>query len=117
MSGALAYHSGLAAEDAVARHYEARGHQIVRKRWKTVEGEVDLIAKSGDTVIFIEVKKSRSFERAAASLSPRQIARIYAAASRYLENEPLGQDTDTRFDVALMDETGRVEILENAICG
>ena len=42
------------------------------------------------------------------------MARICASASVFLGQEPAGQDTAARFDVALVDEAGRIEIIENA---
>ena len=40
--------------------------------------------------------------------------RIYAAASEFISGEPSGQDTEVAFEVALVDGTGRIEIVENA---
>lgn len=114
MNGSVAHHSGLVAEGAVASRYLAAGRTIAARRWRGSGGEIDLIARDGAGLIFIEVKKSRSFERAAARVSRRQMERIYASASEYLAGEPGGQDTDVRFDVALVDQCGRIEILENA---
>ncbi len=64
--------------------------------------------------LFVEVKRSKSFESAAMQLEPRQMKRIYCAASEFLGTLPIGQDTDCRFDVALVDGIGDVRILENA---
>lgn len=114
MSGALAYQSGLAAEDAVARFYQAQGHQIAAKRWRSEAGEIDLIAKKGDSVVFIEVKKSKTLAGAAVALSERQIARIYSSAAVFLDTQPKGQDSDARFDVALVDGAGEIRIVQNA---
>lgn len=114
MSGAMAYHSGFAAEGAVELLYRRSGHSIAARRWRGSTGEIDLIARGADGLVFIEVKKSGSFARAAASLSHRQMARIQASASEYLADEPSGQDSAARFDVALVDQVGRIEILENA---
>jgi putative endonuclease len=114
MSGARSFHAGVAAEAAVARHYERSGRRITATRWRSDGGEIDLIARDGAEVIFIEVKQSRSHAEAAQHLSPRQMARIYASASVFLEGEPSGQDTPSRFDVALVDGQGRIEIIENA---
>jgi putative endonuclease len=116
MSGSLAYHSGLAAEDAVAKHYEKNGHDVRAKRWRSKAGEIDLILRKDDNVIFVEVKKSKTHDSAALALGPRQIARIYNSAAMFLEGEPKGQNTDARFDVALVDAQGAISILENAIC-
>lgn len=114
MTGATSYHAGLAAEVAVARHYGESGRSIAAQRWRSEAGEIDLIARDGAEVIFIEVKKSRTHAEAAQHLSSRQMARIYASASMFLAGEPAGQLTPSRFDVALVDALGRIEIIENA---
>jgi putative endonuclease len=114
MSGAVSYHAGLAAEAAVARLYGQQGRTIAATRWRSEAGEIDLIARDGAEVIFIEVKKSRTHAEAAEHLSRRQMARIYASASMFLAGEPGGQDTPSRFDVALVDDTGQIEVIENA---
>ncbi len=116
MSGSLAYYSGLAAEDAVAVFYEKNGHDVSARRWRSKAGEIDLIVRKDGNVIFVEVKKSKTHDRAALSLGPRQIARIYNSAAVYLDGEPNGQNTDARFDVALVDARGEISVLENAIC-
>jgi len=112
--GQLGYHAGLAAEGAVARHYTASGRPIAAIRWRGSAGELDLVAREGNVVVFIEVKKSSSHARAAERLTQRQMARIYGAASEFLASEPAGQMTESRFDVALVDAMGRIEIVENA---
>jgi putative endonuclease len=114
MSGARSFHAGRAAEAAVARHYADQGREIAASRWRSEAGEIDLIARDGAEVIFVEVKQSRSHAEAAEHLSARQMARIYASASAFLAGEPRGQDTPARFDVALVDGQGRIEIVENA---
>ncbi len=116
MGGSLAYHSGLAAEESVARHYAATGHDIAARRWRSKAGEIDLITRKDGNVIFVEVKKSRDFDSAAMMLRPRQIARIYASAEAFLANEPNGLDSLARFDVALVNRYGEISIIENAIC-
>ncbi|MDR0810278.1 MAG: YraN family protein [Gemmobacter sp.] len=112
--GAAAWHRGAAAEVCVERVYERDGCAIAARRWRGRGGEIDLVARDGAGVIFIEVKAGRTHAAAAARLGERQMARIFAAAAEYLAGEPLGQLTPARFDVALVDGQGRVEILENA---
>ncbi len=114
MSGALSYHAGRVAEDRVADHYTRAGMAVLARRWRGQGGEIDLIIGNGAALIFVEVKKSRSFARAAERISPRQMARIHATASEFLATQPNGQLTEARFDVALMDGTGQLEMLENA---
>lgn len=114
MSGARSFHAGFVAEEAVERVYERAGGAIVARRWRGSGGEVDLIVRDGTEVVFVEVKQSRTHADAAAHLSERQMARIYASASEFIAGEPAGQLTPVRFDVALVDGMGRIEILENA---
>ena len=112
--GTVSYHAGQAAEMQVASEYERRGCQIAHRRWRGIGGEIDLIARDGNRLVFIEVKKSSSFDKAAARISRRQTERICASAAQFLENEPAGQLTDVRFDAALVDGSGAVQIIENA---
>ncbi len=87
---------------------------MLHRRWRGAAGEIDLILRDGETLVFVEVKKSRSFARAADRLSPAQMHRIAAAAAEFLGTQPRGQLSDMRFDVALVDGSGEVRIVENA---
>ena len=109
------YHAGQAAEMQVAAHYVQRNHRIPARRWRGQSGEIDVVAEAADgSVIFVEVKKSRDFARAAERLTPHQMQRIYNAASEYLALCPKGQLTESRFDVALVNAAGDLHIIENA---
>lgn len=114
MSGARSYHAGLSAEDQVAQLYARSGRAVCARRWRGSAGEIDLIARDGDNVIFIEVKQSKTHAMAAEHLTSRQMARIYNTASEFLAGEPNGQMTDVRIDLAMVDAMGRIEVLENA---
>ena len=111
------YHAGVAAEKSAAHWYARQGCRIDNMRWRGKGGEIDLIVEDGEELVFVEVKKSSSFHHAAQSLSHRQITRIVAAASEYLSTQPMGTLTPSRFDVALVDKVGQVEVLQNAFCG
>jgi len=112
--GRAAHYAGASAEMRIAQDYERRGFAIARRRWRGAGGEIDLIVRDGSGLIFVEVKKSRSFARAAEGLSIRQMRRICASAEEFLGSEPLGSLTEVRFDVALVDGTGALQIIENA---
>ena len=114
LTGRTAYHAGLAAEDIVARDYARRGRPVAHRRWRGQGGEIDLIVREGDCVVFVEVKKSRSFDAAALRLGRRQMDRLCMAATEFLAGEPRGQLTDMRFDLALIDGRGAMRIIENA---
>lgn len=114
MSGQRSYHAGRVAEDQVAQLYHRAGRPIAARRWRGQSGEIDLIARDGAQIVFIEVKQSRTHAQAAEHLSARQMARIYRSAEEFLAGEPAGLATEVRFDVALVDGVGRIEVLENA---
>ena len=113
--GQMAYHAGLAAEDQVLRLYQKAGHHICARRWRSAWGEIDLVLRHGDEVVFVEVKRARSHAEAAHRLSQRQIQRIFNSALTFVANEPKGLSTAMRFDVALVDGMGRIEVLEQAL--
>ena len=87
---------------------------VCARRWRGRAGEIDLIARDGKKVVFIEVKQSRTHDEAAAHLTPFQMRRIWNTAEEFLAGEPQGALTDVRIDVALVDGKGRIEILQNA---
>ena len=108
------YHAGLSAEQAVARQYQQRGAILRETRWRGRGGEIDLILSEGDSVVFVEVKKSRTHAAAVQRLTARQICRILRSAEEYLGQCPKGLLTDARLDVALVDAQGQVDIIANA---
>ncbi len=107
--------AGASAEWQVAQDYERRGFPIAQRRWRGRGGEIDLIAQDGDGLLFIEVKKSRTFDRAVQRLTARQIARLQMAAEEYLGTQPKGSLTEVRFDVALVNGIGEMRVIENAL--
>jgi putative endonuclease len=115
MRQARNYHAGLAAEDSVLRRYLASGHALLARRFRGLRGEIDLVLARGDAVIFVEVKKSKSFEAAMGRIGAGQIARIYDTANEFLGAQPRGLLTEARFDVALVNAYGEVRVLENAL--
>jgi len=114
MMSTVGYHAGRVAEDIVASDYICRDHRLAARRWRGKSGEIDLIMRDGDRVIFVEVKKSKTFAAAARRLQGTQMERICRAAQEFLAGEPRGQLTDVRFDLAMVDGQGAVKVIENA---
>lgn len=112
--GGVNFHAGRAAEAQVAQRYQEQGCPIIAERWRGSAGEIDLVARDGNGLVFIEVKKSTTFDAAVARVSRRQMQRIYGAASEFLATEPLGQRTEVRFDVALVNAMGDISIIRHA---
>lgn len=113
--GQISYHAGMSAEESVIRAYQARGCETLAKRWRGQGGELDIVVRDGASIVFVEVKKSSSFSRAVLHLSRRQTVRLIAAAQEFLGGQPDGLLSDARFDVALVDGQGMIEIRENVI--
>lgn len=109
------WHSGAAAEDAVARNYEACGGTVVERRLRTPEGELDLVVQAQAVLVFVEVKRRRA-ELAESPVTERQWRRLENAALHYMMRvqKETGVQPVCRFDVALAGPDGRLRIIENA---
>lgn len=112
--GIVACSDGRLAESAVAREYLARGYELVAERWRGQGGEIDLVLREGDEYVFVEVKKASLHRWAAERIGHRQIARICNAALEFCGCLSSGLLTAMRFDAALVNQFGQVEIHENA---
>lgn len=97
------------------RSYLDHGHRLIARRWAGPAGEIDLVMEKGGEVIFVEVKASRTHARAAESLSRRQIERLLRSAEHCLGSFPKGLATPMRFDVALVDGQGKLDVIVNAL--
>jgi putative endonuclease len=114
MRGRLAHLSGSLAEESVARLLERRGMSVLARRWRGKAGEIDLICLDGPCLVFVEVKQSATHEEAAQRLGSAQQGRIMRAALEYCDKEGHTPLPELRFDAALVDGHGRIEILERA---
>ncbi|MCL4067632.1 YraN family protein [Pseudomonas sp. GX19020] len=117
--GLRSHLTGLAAEEAVARKYQAQGYKILARRWRGAAGEVDIIAGKGDDLAIVEVKSARNHDIAAGYFGRAQQIRLGACAEEYLREIHLSARdpmtiVDMRFDLALVDGLGRVDIAEAA---
>lgn len=110
--GAASHRAGLAAEEAVAKVYARAGAAILARRWRCAAGEIDLIAREPDALVFIEVKR-RAAPIEDDPVSPTQWRRLEKAAEMYIVTTETG-DLPLRFDLALALSDGTVEIIKNA---
>jgi putative endonuclease len=97
-----AFRTGLSAESRAAALLVAKGYRIVSRRFRSPVGEVDIIARRGRTLIFVEVKARSTLDGAAESLLPRQQRRIAAAAAAWLAKCPDDIESHIRFDAILV---------------
>jgi putative endonuclease len=113
MAKNTSYYKGVAAENIVADYYNKLGYQTKAMRMKTTYGEIDLVMERAGQWAFVEVKCSKTTAQAATRISDHQALRIQAAAKAYLSDAELYGLVDCRFDAALVDASGRVEVIEN----
>ncbi|TJY43205.1 YraN family protein [Cohnella pontilimi] len=79
---------GAAAEEAAARHLASAGCDIVVRNWRCRSGEIDLIAKDGEVLVFVEVRSRTSPERygtALEAVTPRKRRQVRETAEVYLK--------------------------------
>lgn len=89
---------GRRAETIAAIWLALKRYKIVARRYKTKSGEIDLIARKGQMVIFIEVKARRDADSAEKSLFPQMQNRIENASEIYLSRTPFAQNLTVRYD-------------------
>jgi putative endonuclease len=80
----------------------AKGYWILARRYRTPHGEIDVVARRGDLLAFVEVKARASLDDAAYAVTPRQQQRIIDAAQGWLMAHPEHAEFELRFDVILV---------------
>ncbi len=92
--------AGDRGEELALRYLQRRGYSLVARNYRRRGGEIDLILRQDETLVFVEVKLRRGigFGDPVESVTPRKQARIRAVAEQYLaEEEP--EFSEARFDV------------------
>jgi putative endonuclease len=97
--------NGEWAETLAATHLERHGIQLLERNYRIRGGEVDLIARDGDVIVFLEVKQRSSDSHGTAGefITARKAALVRRAALHYLERD----DVACRFDAVLIEGNAR----------
>ena len=104
---------GKTGEDLACAELEKRGYEIIARRYRQRGGEIDIVARDGETTVFVEVKArdSHEFGDAAEAVTAHKRRRIARLATEYVTRHHLA-NCPCRFDVvAIHFDTGRPEIL------
>lgn len=90
---------GNRGEVIAAGFLRKKGYKVLRKNYSAPTGEIDIVARDGDTLVFVEVKArtDESFGSPAEAVGERKQRRIRSAALHYLAK--LGKEPRVRFDV------------------
>lgn len=97
-----AFRLGLSAESRAAALLLAKGFRITARRFRCPAGEIDIVARRGSLLIFVEVKARALLDDAAWSVTERQKRRIASAAAAWLAAHPDDAGCDMRFDAVLV---------------
>jgi putative endonuclease len=100
---------GLDGEQIAAEYLRAQGYDLLEHRYRFGHKEIDLIARKGDLIIFVEVKNRRndSFGPANLTITKKKQGNLVAAAEGYLLENGLTEDPGRfRFDVILLHPPG-----------
>ena len=106
---------GARGEGAVVAWYEDRGYRIIDRNWRCRDGEIDVVARRGDVVVFCEVKarSSIAFGAPVEAVTWRKQQRLRHLARLWLVASGAAPAAGMRFDVASV-LAGRIEIVEDA---
>ena len=100
------YKQGVLAETAAEVLLRWKGYNILARRFKTPAGEIDLVARRGDRVAFVEVKLRRSLDDGLESLTPRLQGRVRQAAELWMQRFDEYGRLDVAFDAVLLTPQG-----------
>lgn len=93
---------GLDAELVAALYLRCKGYKILERRFRTPKGEIDIIARRGNAVAFVEVKLRKTHEDAAEAVHAVNQQRVRQAAALYLMRHTEYALLETRFDALVM---------------
>ena len=111
---------GISGENLAAGELESRGYAILERRYRTAHGEIDIVARDGETLVFVEVrrKSGAGCGTAAESVTPAKQRRVIRMAVEYLWLHGLYDRCPVRFDVVAIDDmpdgTPRTDVLVGA---
>jgi putative endonuclease len=112
--------TGDRGEEIACRFLKAKGYRIVATNWRCRGGEIDVVAKDGETLVFVEVKTRRGLQagEALASISPvkrqRMIVAAYSYAAQSDEVDPLWRIDAVAITIS-PNGTARCTHVENAL--
>jgi putative endonuclease len=111
-----AQRQGALAEDRACAFLESQGLAIVGRNVRFRVGELDAVARDGELLVFVEIRKRRRHQDAAVSIDFAKRGKIRRAAHLYLRARYPDRFPPCRFDVVLVGDS-RIEWLQSAFAG
>jgi len=97
-----AYRRGHSGERLAALRLMLTGYRILARRYRTKVGEIDLVARRGNLVAFVEVKRRRELVQGLEAVTPQARSRIRRAAELFLRRHPALAEHALRFDIIVI---------------
>ena len=109
---------GARGEKLASEFLQRRGYEILERNFKYDRGEIDLIAKKDDLIVFCEVKtrRSKTYGGGEEAVDSRKQGQIRKVAEGFISSREPG-DFDYRFDVIVVEQSGKttkIRLIENA---
>ena len=108
------YARGLVAEGIAAWLLRLKGYRVLATRYRTPLGEIDIVARRGKVLAFVEVKARPTIEAGLETIAAEGYRRIEAAADLYLSRHPQFVDLTLRFDLVVVSPRHWPRHVENA---
>ena len=110
--------SGKKGEDIAVAYLKSRGYRIVERNYKCPLGEIDIVAREGDAIVFVEVKsrKSEEFGDPQLAVGLEKQKKVSRISLMYLKEKHL-YPCDARFDVVaikMLPDGSTIELIQNA---
>ena len=112
---------GDAGEEVAIRYLVSKGYTIIERNYWKPWGEIDVVAKKGSVISFVEVKAiSHGTLRPEENMHPAKIRRLHRAVQTYLLDRKIGSDQDWQIDLVCVtldfsSRKARVELIENIV--
>lgn len=92
---------GRSGEQSAERFLRSKGMQVVERNYRCPQGEIDLIMRDGDTLVFVEVRRraSTAYGTPAETVAAAKQRKLTAAAQHYLLSQKISSRQALRFDV------------------
>jgi len=92
---------GQRGEQIAAEYLRRKGYDIITLNWRCQYGEIDIVARQQEVIVFVEVRArhTSTTEAAFESVTPRKRQRMLNSAYAYVNAHDLPEETDWRIDV------------------
>ena len=106
---------GRLGEDAAGEYLASIGYEILERNYETYSGEIDIVARDGETIVFAEVKarKNKRYGRAAAAVTLGKLSHIAKSSAIYMKRHPELKGFHQRIDVIEIYSGGKLEHIKS----